>query len=81
LLYFETEYRTELTDNGLWGLVAFANIVTPTVLFTYQFQQPSFAIGSGLRLRINKRTASNIGFDVGISRSYWTYYLTLNEFF
>jgi hypothetical protein len=81
ILYLEAEYRTELTDNGLWGMVAFANMVSPTELFTYKFQQPSIAIGSGVRLRLNKRTASNIGFDVGVSRAYWTYYLTLNEFF
>lgn len=81
IFYLETEYRTELTNNGLWGMVAFANVISPTELFTYQFQKPSFAIGSGLRLRLNKRTASNIGFDVGVSRAYWTYYLTLNEFF
>lgn len=81
ILYFETEYRTEITDNGLWGMVFFANITSPAKMFTHEFTRPNFSVGSGLRLRLNKRTGGNVGMDFGFSQGYWTYYLTLNEFF
>jgi len=81
LLYFEAEYRTYLTQNGLWGMVAFCNLVSPSKLFTNQFQNFNLAAGLGLRLKIDKRTGAKVGFDVALSKDYWTYYLTLNEFF
>ncbi|OYU95277.1 MAG: hypothetical protein CFE21_13325 [Bacteroidetes bacterium B1(2017)] len=81
LAYTEIEYRTNLTANGLWGGVAFMNLTSPAVLFTQEYQFPTFSTGLGLRLKLDKRTGIKCGLDVGLSRGYWTYYLTLNECF
>lgn len=81
MYYLEAEYRANLTQNGLWGMVAFCNLVSPSVLFKSKFQIPHLAGGAGLRLKIDKVSGTKVGFDVALSEDYWTYYLSLNEYF
>lgn len=81
LIYLETEYRTEITNNGLWGCVVFANLTAPAVLNTYQYPSWYWAIGGGLRLNYNKFSGSNILMDVAFSHDYWTWYFGLSEYF
>jgi hypothetical protein len=67
LVYGELEYRWTLTRNGLLGMVAFLN--TETLSDERQGERlfDAFATGGGvgLRLMMNKRSKTNLAFDVG----------------
>jgi hypothetical protein len=62
-------------------MVAFANFTSPAILFTQQFHLPKMAAGLGIRLKFDKRTGGKLGADIAVSGDYWTYYLSLNEYF
>ena len=81
LLYFETEYRRDITSDGLLGFVLFTNINSVTEPVTNQYSYIHLAAGGGLRLKFNKRTATNISLDCGVSREYFAVYLNLGETF
>lgn len=70
LAYGEIEYRGTLTRNGLLGMVAFLNTTTVTNLADDERLFESFATagGAGLRLLINKRSKTNLCFDVGFGK-------------
>ena len=70
LAYAEVEYRGTLMRNGLLGMVAFLNTTTVTNLATDERLFDSFASagGAGLRLLINKRSKTNLCFDVGFGK-------------
>jgi len=70
LAYGEIEYRATLTRNGLLGMVAFLNTTTVTDLANAERLFESFAPagGAGLRLLINKRSKTNLCFDVGFGK-------------
>ena len=70
LAYGEVEYRGTLMRNGLLGMVAFLNTTTMTNLDTDERLFHSFAPagGAGLRLLINKRSKTNLCFDVGFGK-------------
>ena len=70
LAYGEIEYRGSLTRNGLLGMVAFLNTTTVTNLASDERLFDSFATGAGagLRLLINKRSKTNLCFDVGFGK-------------
>jgi hypothetical protein len=70
LAYGEIEYRGTLTRNGLLGMVAFLNTTTVTNLADDERLFDSFATaaGAGLRLLINKRSKTNLCFDVGVGK-------------
>jgi hypothetical protein len=70
LAYGEVEYRATLTRNGLLGMVAFLNTTTVTNLAEDERLFDSFAVGggAGLRLLINKRSKTNLCFDVGFGK-------------
>lgn len=67
LVYGEAEYRFTVTKNGLLGLVAFLNTETFSNEQTGEKLFDSFASGAGLglRLMLNKRSLTNLCFDVG----------------
>jgi outer membrane protein assembly factor BamA len=71
LAYGEIEYRGTLTRNGLLGMVAFLNTTTASNLESGESLFDSFATGggAGLRLSINKRSKTNLCFDVGFGKS------------
>lgn len=81
LLYFETEYRRDITANGLLGFVLFANINSVTELNTNQFSYWYPAAGSGLRIKFNKGSGTNIAIDYGFSKNYSAITLGLGEAF
>ena len=64
------EYRGTLMRNGLLGMVAFLNTTTVTNLDTDERLFDSFATaaGAGLRLLINKRSKTNLCFDVAFGK-------------
>ncbi len=81
LLYLETEYRRDITNNGMFGFVVFANVNSVTEPGTRQFAYLHPAAGAGLRIKFNKKTATNIGIDFGFSKGYSGIYFTLGETF
>lgn len=80
LLYLETEYRRDITRNGLFGFVVFANTNTVSgsgTLFTSWHP----AAGAGLRIKFNKASNTNIGIDYGFSKGYRSIIVNLGEAF
>lgn len=81
LMYAEAEYRRDITDDGLFGFVLFANMNTVTEPGTKQFSYIHAAAGTGLRIKFNKHSGSNIGIDFGASKDYYSFYVNLGEAF
>ncbi len=80
LLYLESEYRRDITNNGLLGFVVFANANTVSgsgdLLTAWRL-----ATGTGLRIKFNKGSNTNIGIDYGISKGYNSIMFNLGEAF
>ncbi len=81
LVYLESEYRSDLTENGLFGFVVFANVNTVNLPGPGSFTAPHPAAGAGLRIKFNKRSNTNIALDFGISKGHTGYSLNLGEAF
>jgi hypothetical protein len=80
LFYLESEYRRDITSNGLLGFVVFTNVNTISGskgLFTSW--RP--AAGTGLRVKFNKGSNTNIGIDYGMSKAYRSVMFNLGEAF
>ena len=71
LAYGEIEYRGTLMRNGLLGMVVFVNTTTASNLDSGEKIFDSFATGggAGLRVSINKRSKTNLCFDVGFGKA------------
>ena len=65
LIYLETEYRFNITNNGLLGAVVFANAESLSDWPSNKFKYIEPAAGIGLRIKINKHSKTNIAFDYG----------------
>jgi outer membrane protein assembly factor BamA len=65
-LYFETEYRFGITRNGLLGAVLFANGESFSGLNSGAFEGLAPAAGTGIRIKVNKHSNSNICVDYGV---------------
>lgn len=65
--YGETEYRFPISPNGLLGGVGFFNLTSAADQAKGQKLFQSFApgYGIGLRVKMNKKTRTNIGIDYG----------------
>ena len=81
LIYFETEYRRDITANGLLGFVLFANVNSVSQPLTNRFSYWHPAAGTGLRIKFNKSSGTNIALDYGISEGYSAILLGLGEAF
>jgi hypothetical protein len=81
LLYFEAEYRTNISKNGLWGAVAFASLTAPSEINTQHFRKLYPAVGTGLRLKWDKARMTNLTFDIAASQYYWSVYFGIAERF
>lgn len=80
LLYFEAEYRRDITHNGLLGFVVFAN--TNTVSGNNSlFRDWHPAAGAGLRIKCSKASGTNIGIDYGFSKGYQAIMVNICEAF
>lgn len=80
LFYFEGEYRRDITDNGLLGFVVFTNVNSvsgSSSLFTSWHP----AAGTGLRVKFNKGSNTNVGMDYGFSKGYSAVIFSLGEAF
>lgn len=80
-IYFEAEYRRDLTSNGLFGFVVFANMQTFSDFKTNHYRYIHPAIGTGLRIKLNKYAKTNIVLDYAFSKEYSTYYINISEAF
>jgi hypothetical protein len=80
-LYLEAEYRSDLRKNGLLGFVLFSNIQSFSEFKTnnYVYWHPAF--GTGLRIKLNKYSKTNIVLDYAISKEYKTYFVNISETF
>lgn len=65
LLYLEAEYRFGLTHNGLIGGVVFANAESVTDWPGNKFNVIYPAVGTGIRLKVNKHSNTNVCIDYG----------------
>ncbi|HXU27902.1 MAG TPA: BamA/TamA family outer membrane protein [Bacteroidia bacterium] len=66
LMYLEAEYRFGIMRNGLFGGVVFTNVQTVTDWPTNKFQVFYPAVGTGLRIKINKYSGTNLAIDYAI---------------
>jgi hypothetical protein len=81
LIYFEGEYRRDVTRNGLLGFVLFANVNSVTEPEHYKFFYWNPAAGGGVRVKFNKKSNTNICIDYGFSHRYSNLTLALGEAF
>ncbi|MDB4919996.1 BamA/TamA family outer membrane protein [Mucilaginibacter sp.] len=81
LLYFEAEYRRDITDNGLFGFVVFTNFNSASEPNTHRFAYVNPAAGGGLRIKFNKRSDTNVALDYGFSKGYSGLIIGLGEAF
>lgn len=81
LAYFETEYRRDITDNGLFGFVLFANFNSASEANSRKFIGINPAGGGGLRIKFNKKSDTNIAIDYGFSSGYSGFSFGLGEAF
>ena len=68
-MYNEAEYRVRLTRDGLWGMVGFASLMATTGAAGSAFGQVDPGGGVGVRMKFNKRTASNLTVDLSWGQS------------
>jgi len=64
-VYLEAEYRFQLTDDGLFGGVAYFSLTATTEVETRAFGPSDPAGGVGLRIKFNKVSATNLIIDYG----------------
>ncbi|HVW98589.1 MAG TPA: hypothetical protein VHA56_21660 [Mucilaginibacter sp.] len=81
LIYFEAEYRRDITTNGLFGFVIFTNFNSASELNSRRFAYITPAAGAGLRIKFNKRSNTNIALDYGFSKGYNGLIIGLGEAF
>ncbi|MCG2615511.1 hypothetical protein LZZ85_14520 [Terrimonas sp. NA20] len=80
LLYFEGEYRRDITRNGLFGFAVFAN--TNTVSGNNSFLRDWHpAVGAGLRIKSSKVSGTNIAIDYGFSKGFRAIMVNISEAF
>jgi hypothetical protein len=80
--YLESEYRFQISRNGLFGGVVFANVqsFSGDLSSTYATLLPGY--GAGVRFKINKHSKTNICLDYGIGKNgSGGFYVNLGEVF
>jgi len=65
MIYLEAEYRMAITANGLLGAVAFLNAETLSAAPGSRLQSIQPGFGTGLRIKLNKRSKTNVCIDYG----------------
>ena len=54
-----------LSPDGFWGAAAFVNLLSTSDPATGSFQKVNTGGGLGLRIKLNKRSTTNITVDTG----------------
>ncbi|WP_159475362.1 hypothetical protein [Dyadobacter sp. 3J3] len=65
MVYFESEYRFALTQNGLLGGVVFGNAQSFSNWPGKKFDKIAPGAGFGIRVKVNKTSRTNIAIDYG----------------
>jgi hypothetical protein len=65
MLYLESEYRFNITSNGLFGAVVFANAQSFSEPGSSRFEYLIPGYGGGLRISLNKFSRTNLCVDYG----------------
>ncbi len=78
---FESEYRRDITANGLLGFVLFGSASSAAQLQSNRFEYWNPAGGAGLRIKFNKKSDTNICVDYGLSKDFSTFIVGLGEAF
>jgi hypothetical protein len=65
MLYLESEYRIDITNNGLIGAVLFANAESFSEEKTNRFETVAPGYGAGIRIKMNKHSRTNLAIDYG----------------
>jgi hypothetical protein len=81
MLYFESEYRFDITNNKLLGGVLFANAQSLSEPNTNRFQYIAPAAGFGARIKFNSKSDTNLTLDFGFGKNSFNFYIGLGEFF
>ncbi|WP_270089027.1 BamA/TamA family outer membrane protein [Sphingobacterium sp. SYP-B4668] len=81
LYYLETEYRRDITRDGLLGFVAFTNFTTVSGPRSSLFWNWNIGAGAGARIKFNKNSSTNIAIDYGFSKYHRGINLSLGEVF
>jgi hypothetical protein len=82
LLYAEVEYRIKLMKNDLVGMVLFVNGTAASVPGTDEFNSVNPAGGTGLRVKLNKKSETNLTLDFAFGERYsYGLYLNVQETF
>lgn len=81
MYYLETEYRRDITKDGLLGFVAFTNFTTVSGPQSSLFWNWNVGAGAGARIKFNKNSGTNIAIDYGFSKHHRGIYLSLGEVF
>lgn len=66
LLYVESELRFNLSKNKLFGAVLFANAQSYSEFPSKKFEKIIPGFGTGLRLKFNKHSRTNLALDYGL---------------
>ena len=81
LIYGESEFRFDISQNGFWGGVAFVNCLGASEFYTQKFSVFHPAAGFGLRIKFNKYSGSNVALDFAFSQNFYGLYINLGEAF
>lgn len=65
MVYNEVEYRFPISANELFGGVLFANATTASNYYYGLFNKTAFGAGAGLRIKLDKRSRTNLTVDIG----------------
>jgi len=80
MVYFETEYRYAITQNGLIGGVIFANVQNfKGNIRPYDTFLPGY--GAGIRIKLNKQSGANLCLDYAFGNGSQGLFVNLGEVF
>ena len=80
MVYFETEYRYNITNNGILGGVLFANVQSFNGnVKKYDSYLPGY--GAGIRIKLNKHSGANLCLDYGFGKDGQGIFVNLGEIF
>jgi hypothetical protein len=80
MMYFESEYRYRISRNGLIGGTIFGNLQHFTGnAKPYDDLLPGY--GAGLRIKLNKKSNTNLCLDYGFGNNSQGFYINLGEVF
>jgi hypothetical protein len=81
MLYLESEYRFDISDNKFFGGVVFVNAQSYKEPATNRFQYVNPAAGIGARIKFNKQSDTNLTIDFAAGKDSFNFYIGLGEFF